>query len=374
MKKIAISQVDTLFASGMYPVEFLFYYGEAFPTKRLRAALRRLSSAFWPMFGTYENGAIRAERYREEYYYDEETAGAEFDVSAVESQAVDADFRFRLPDSKRLFFLKVLRPNNGLVLIPKMSHIAGDGYSYFYFLSLLATLSRSARIPFKSRLTILSLKPHHRRTALKDFSFRDFEPAPATPDERYAIASEEILRKDVKSVIRDAASSGEPRISMNDVLTAVAVKQLAGRQPSRWGESVEVTVPIDVRPYVKEYGPKFFGNGIWLHPIKLRKDDIMNLPPKVLAIQIRTSMPLVSKETYTNYLVGLEDIIAGGEKEKLRPYNPERGCLVTNLSRLPSDKLDFGSGGPASVIPLTVEKNSTAILAKNENFLLRYGY
>jgi len=54
--------------------------------------------------------------------------------------------------------------------------------------------------------------------------------------------------------------------------------------------------------------------------------------------------------------------------------DPRNGCLVTNLSKLPSDKLNFGAGCPELILPLTIEKNSIAILAKKENFILRFAY
>ncbi len=57
-----------------------------------------------------------------------------------------------------------------------------------------------------------------------------------------------------------------------------------------------------------------------------------------------------------------------------RPFDPARGCLVTNLSKMPAERLDFGTGGPAAIVPLTIEKNSAAILARGENFVLRYAY
>jgi hypothetical protein len=72
MKKIPISHVDVLFSNGIYPIEFLFYYKDAFNTKKIRAALRNLSSAFWPLFGVYQDGMIFADRYREENFHDEE--------------------------------------------------------------------------------------------------------------------------------------------------------------------------------------------------------------------------------------------------------------------------------------------------------------
>jgi hypothetical protein len=374
MKNILISQVDVLFSNGIYPIEFLFYYKDAFDTLALRAALRNLSSAFWPMFGEYRDGMIVKDRYREENFYDEETTGAELDVPGLEDRGIDAYSRFRQPDLNKLFFFKAIRPKKGLILIPKLNHMAGDGYSYFYFLSLLATLVHSTRGPIKYFLTAFSSRPHHRRTALKDFSFSTLELKPAPQNERLTVESVDILRKEVKSLIRDVASSHHLQISANDVLAAMAVKKLAGRPANLLGDEVGVTIPIDVRQHVKEYGQRFFGNGIMLHAIKLRRHEVKKSEISEIAVQIRKSMPVVTSETYLNYLTELEEIITQRNSNKLRPFDPEHGCLVTNLSRLPSDKLDFGTGPPEVMFPLTAEKNSTAILTKKENYVLRYAY
>jgi hypothetical protein len=110
------------------------------------------------------------------------------------------------------------------------------------------------------------------------------------------------------------------------------------------------------------------------HTLTLEKEHIENSQAKEIAVDIRKSMPYISRETYIHYLAELEGTISEGNMEKLRPFDPDRGCLVTNLSKLPSDKLDFGTGSPDLIIPLTVEKNSTAILAKKEYFILRYAY
>jgi hypothetical protein len=38
------------------------------------------------------------------------------------------------------------------------------------------------------------------------------------------------------------------------------------------------------------------------------------------------------------------------------------------------DRLNFGKGSPDLIFPLTIENNSTAILADKDNFLLRFAY
>jgi hypothetical protein len=85
-------------------------------------------------------------------------------------------------------------------------------------------------------------------------------------------------------------------------------------------------------------------------------------------------MPAVSKQSYTDYLSQLGEILPEGEAEKRRPFDPASGCLVTNISRLPVDKLDFGTGPPDLIFPLTIEKNAAAVMAKDENFILRFAF
>jgi hypothetical protein len=374
MKEVRISQVDVLFSNGIYPIEFLFYYKEGFKTEKLRRTLRGLSSIFWPMFGEYKDGLIVFDKYREEDCYDEEVIHHEFSIAEIKESRFETYSRFRQPDLKRLFFLKVIRWTNGMALIPKLNHLAGDGYSYFYFLSLLAALSRPALVPFKSSLIGVFLKPHHHRTILKNFSFTGVGLKPVLPVDKFTVEFDEILRTEVQSVIEEIATSNNLHVSSNDILSAVALKKLIGKEREYWGAEVSLTMPIDVRRLVKEYGRGFFGNGLMFHTLKFKKEHIENSPAKEITVEIRKSMPHVSRETYIHYLAELENFISEGDMEKLRPYDPDHGCLVTNLSKLPADKLDFGTGGPDLIIPLTVEKNSIAILAKKENFILRFAF
>jgi len=374
MKEVCISQVDVLFSNGIYPIEFLFYYKEGFKTEKLRRVLRGLSSFFWPMFGEYKDGLIFFDKYREESCYDEQVFPQELNMAEIKENGFEAYSGFRQPDLKRLFFLKVMRWTNGMALIPKLNHLAGDGYSYFYFLSLLAALSRLTLVPFKSSLFGIFLKPHHNRTILKDFSFKEVGMKPLLPVDKFTVEFDEIPRTEVQSVIEEIASSDNLRVSTNDILSAMALKKLVGRQGESWGAEVSLTMPIDVRRLVKEYGRGFVGNGLMFHTLTLKREHIENSQAKEMAVDIRKSMPQVSRETYINYLGELEGTISEGNLEKLRPFDPEHGCLVTNLSKLPAEKLDFGTGSPDLIIPLTVEKNSTAILIKKENFVLRYAF
>lgn len=374
MKKVSISQVDALFANGSYPIEFLFYYKEQLQTKKIRHALQKLSSVFWPLFGEYRNGIISFERYNENECYVEDVDNGEFTVPTTEKGKWDAFSRYRLPHTERLFLFKVTQFRNGTILVPKMYHLAGDGYSYFYFLSSLALLSQKTLLPAKSSMMQVFFRPHHRRTILKDFCFQGIEWE--GPQQNGGLAMEDGLvpRKDVNSSIREVRESKNFRISTNDVLSAIALKNLLKTKKESVDESVELTIPIDVRTKVKEYGRRFFGNGLMLHHMKLKKKDIMNSPKEELAIRIRRAMPAVTKPSYVDYLWQLEKILSEGKKEKFRPFDPASGFLVTNISRLPVDRLNFGTGPPDLIFPFTVEKNAAAVMARDENFILRFAF
>ena len=142
MKSLQISQVDAVFSGGSYPIEFLFYFENGVDSERIRKALRRVSPLFWPLFGRYERGRIEYEGYREEEHLEEKTLTEVFDPAGILDDVLEARRRFSPAESGRLFFLKILHFVNGSLLVPKISHMAGDGYSYFYFLSALAAFSK----------------------------------------------------------------------------------------------------------------------------------------------------------------------------------------------------------------------------------------
>jgi NRPS condensation-like uncharacterized protein len=374
MKKLNISQVDTLFVNGNYPIEFLFYYKERFKTKRIRSALAKLSSAFWPLFGEYKSGRIYFDNYSENACFDEEAVDQLFEAGETNINIYEKYSRSNPADMKELFYLKIIQNRNGTLLIPKMNHLAGDGYSYFYFLAALAAVSRNMFIPLKTNLVRSLYRPHHQRTVLKEFLFAENVIKPFLPGDQFTIEFEEIPRQDVWKAIKEVVSRLNYRISTNDVLSAVAIKKSVKLQKDYFGNNVKLTIPIDVRRHIKEYGQKYFGNGIMLKAVDFETKYIENSSVTEIAVEIRKSMPRVSKDAYLEYLEELEAVIGTGRLDRLKPFDPGQGCLVTNLSRLPADRLNFGTGNPDFIFPLTIEKNSAVILAANDNFLLRFAY
>jgi len=370
MKKINISQVDAIFANGSYPIEFLIYYRNKLSSLRIRRALKKISTDFWPVFGKYQNGIIEFKPYSESDYFEESQSDQKFDPDES-LETIFETYRDAIPPlMDQLFFLKIIQIPNGTILIPKLNHLVGDGYSYFYFLSVLAALSRPNYVPFKRRIILNLYKPDHNRTVLKPFSLSKTGRDPERTAEKLTLRLEKIPRKDIHDMIRDNTA----KLSTNDILSAIVLQHTIRNMKEKPVDQFRLTIPIDVRRQVKEYGRKYFGNGIMFGEIVFQTDEIVASNLMELSLRIRAGMPDVKRESFMKFLGEIESSITAGNTDGLRPYDPERGCLTTNLSKMPVTQLDFGTGLPDFVTPLTIGKNSAGILADKENFILRLAY
>ena len=119
MRTLHISPVDTLFAGGRYPIEFMVYYQRPLPTAGIRLALKALSTAFWPMFGRYQLGILQESRYSEQLFYDEEQVNESFDPQAPIAEIFENNIGISSELEDRLFCLKIRHLKNGSILVPK---------------------------------------------------------------------------------------------------------------------------------------------------------------------------------------------------------------------------------------------------------------
>ena len=374
MKRINISQIDTIFADGSYPIEFLLFYKDRIETSKISDALNELSTSFWPIFGEYSKGEIIFDKYCEDDCFNEEVIDQDFDRGKTNQRIYENYYQINSQNLKKLFFLKIIQYRNGTLLIPKMNHLAGDGYSYFYFLSALAEFTKFISPSTQNHLSRTVYLPSHNRTILKDFQFSENSVGLLPQDEDFLIEYVEILRIEVRQIIADIASSQNQKVSGNDILSAIVVKQIVEKQKSCFVDDIQLSMPIDVRIQIKEYGQQYFGNALMFHRINFKVTNIIKSDIKEIAVEIRKSMPLITKETYLEYLDSIVNFISKGQINKLKPFDPSIGCLVTNLSQMPINKLNFGTGDPDLVFPLSIEKNSVAVLANRDNFILRMAY
>ncbi len=371
MKKIPISQIDALFTNGSYPIEFLMFYQKSINIAKIKSAIEQLSAPFWPLFGEYRDGSIYAKTYSETDVITETSVDKNF--SAGGQFFADAGNSAPLENGK-LFHIHIIRYNNGTVLIPKMDHLAGDGYSFFYFLYQLAVMSRSHALPLKKQLIRAVSAPRHNRTVLRDFQFDSLQIPLEKQPENLTITFQRVAKSAVREQIKAIAANRNARVSSNDILAAMVIETSVELQSSPFGANVNLTIPMDVRNHIKLYGMKYFGNGLMFHRVSFATCDLQHATIDDIAVHIRKSMPDITQSNYLEYLMQLETQIANKQFASLKPYDPAMGCLVTNISKLPTNMLDFGGGNPDAVIPITVGKNSVAIMADQNDYVLRFVY
>ncbi|NPD90384.1 MAG: hypothetical protein HGN29_16850 [Asgard group archaeon] len=371
MKQINISQVSTFFANGSYPIEFLFYFPYRINTSKFSRALKKISTHFWPVFGRYNKGIITGKTYSEEEYIEEILMDESFDPS-VGHEIIYNKFGTMKPElAPRLFHLKILHYKNGSVLIPKMNHLVGDGYSYFYLLSVLAAVTKRGGIPFAPAIITAISKPKNHCDLHSSFHFSVSPPDVITFDGKIDV---EYLELDVTETRNQAKSISEKsglRVSTNDILSARVVKFVLENGKKKQLENFRLAIPVDVRRGVPELGQRYFGNGLIMYNVPFDPKIVAQASIEELAITIRKSFPTVNIHSYETYLKQVEGWIETGQLELLRPYDPDNECLVTNLTQMPITRLDFGSGPPTTVEPLTKGRSGAAILAQDDKFVLR---
>ncbi|MHA1746403.1 MAG: acyltransferase [Promethearchaeota archaeon] len=382
---IPISPVDMFFVNGHYPIEFVLFYPYRIHTKPLRKALKKIAALFWPAFGYYANGEIKAfpkgkeGKEAEDGWWGEETIATEFDPTK-NYETLHREFGTEhlkslqhlqtITSNPRLFHFKLIHFTNGTMLIPTLNHLAGDGYSYFYLLSVLAALYRQRKLPFASLVLGKLFRPRHIRTKRK-FQIPKDEMEGYLPEESLAVEFTAFNKTDIRQkALRASEQSGLP-VSTNDILCAIEAKSVLDSHSSENLSNFNLVIPIDVRRGVPEYGQKFFGNGIMVLKTPLQSADVSNASLETIAIQIRKSFPAVSTASFESFNDSIIQWIDAGDYGKLLPYNPETDCLVTNLSRIPLKALNFGNGMPSLVAPTTIGKGSTLVLSNKDSYILR---
>jgi len=313
LKKINISQISTFFANGSYPIEFLFYFPNKINTKKLRKALKKTAKIFWPVFGSYSEGIITEEIYHEDRYYEEKTMDKAFDSSTVREEMFTS-YGGLTPDvSRRLFYLLVLQMNNGTILIPKMNHLVGDGYSYFYLLSVLAALTRRISIPLASEIISAIFKPTFHSLLNDSFYFTAMPVQPIKNDSEIIVEYIELDQNEVRIQAQYASEIAGTRISTNDILSAMVVKMILDGGKMAKSQNFQLMLPVDMRRRVNEFGQRFFGNPLIMHNVPFEPIASKQLSIEEIAIAIRKSYPEVNRSNYESYQRTIEGWMESGQ-------------------------------------------------------------
>lgn len=384
-----LSPVDYFFTGrDAYAVEFGMYYPYAIDPDRLREALNRTVATFWPVGATLE-----ADR-EDGYVLVPREAPLDFQELPAIAKVPDwhdpksvVPFATTLVSSpgEPLARFRLAPCGAGSVLVANISHCVVDGYSFFFFLSVLAMQYRSKaisleraklallkpdcdRVKLRARAVDLDRSPHKNgvdgadvlaRTGIAYAEPRTL-PKPGESKWEFLTFSDDEL----SGWLKEAEAVTSVRLSKHDVLAATLWKRVA-KDWHRSGDKLSLSSAFDYRRVNPKLSPMYFGNAIRATVAELDRDAILELPLGKVALAIRTSTANVDAaavEASLTCMTELRRLFGDSLPARLHVSHPRTGFLVTNLSRVPRKELDFGGGPPETLLPLTPAPRSAVVL------------
>jgi len=386
MTLIPLSPIDHIFTGiGSYPIEFVFAYDRTIDPDRLGGTIEELVRHFPPI------GSVLVKTSEHSYALEPSAHGVHFEStdSALPFGEGAARYDFLDPvnsvEGEPLTRIKLTQTPEGSVLGVSMSHAVGDGFSYFYFLSAWAKLFHGESI----------LDPSHERQLLiPDAQLRNESLTPGdvlsdcgifwderrTATERKKMHWDRLLlsKEELGSLLREAQQDCDGRLSYNDVLSALLWKTYLEKWDGEHGDSPTfASCPVDVRRILKNFPRTYFGNAVCLATTSLDYDELAGAPLGVLASTIRSIIAGVDEEYARRSLGTLEALRAQqglSVLEENHVIHPRSGILITNLSRLPIQDIEFDAGPPVAFDILTPAQRGAVVLPAAEGADVRVCY
>ena len=374
MNTIPLGPVDYVFTGvGSQPVSFAFYYPSSLDPDKLKQSLGGALGHF-PILQS------RLQKTSEtDYAYRLTEDGLTFDTVECDSpfNKTDRFEKYIVPvlsvEGNPLVKISLTKTPNGSVLAASISHALVDGFSYFHFLTSWARLCRGERIlaPCGDRNTHLaSLNPGSKKVTADDLydkcglflgdSRRPIDGGRTQP-RRFFIPEET-----VRSYRMEAKRTHDVPFTENDVLTA----HLWRTYLPQWtaptsGPKAYVTCPFDFRRAMSGIPRNYFGCALCFATASFDAEGLERAPLGDLAHAVRNAVRRYNNDAVTGALNTLNDFRRQNGPdafEKIHLRHPDRGTIITNLTRMPIRDMDFGAGAPADFLAHVDVTNGMALL------------
>jgi hypothetical protein len=381
IRREALAPLDYVyFEKPQYTMSFLFDFGQRQDFEAMRTSLGRLLSNFYPIKGrieaasnghhdlvvdaTHPFGSVAFEC--REIAKDQEPAYGNDLLALSESAGAG-------PDCALAKFVLHQMPQRS-VLSTSMSHTLADGFSYFFFLAAWAAATRGVELPSAAHQRKLMRYEGHdygdlspeavfERTGYSLLERSALNPPPLKRYESIIIADAEINRHR-QDVERELGQT----MSRNDVVTALLIKDCAQRWHTS-GDTIRLMCQFDMRRLLPGIEPLFFGNAMRGASLALGFDEVTQSSVGQLAKLIHGTVANIARpqaEDTLRCMQGLVDTQGLSATRRLHAWHPEHGMLVTNLTRMPLDQVDFGRGAPQDVFPAGSHSSRSYILVKRQ--------
>lgn len=381
MSTIALSPLDHVFVgAGSYPIEFVFEYDSLLDPDLLSAGLARVVTDFPPI--TSHLVRLSAHQYGFQ-------SGAEVPVLRVAhsdqslddwSEASGYIDSVCTREMELLFRAKLTQTSKGSVLGISFSHAIGDGFSFFYFLSswCKAVKGEEWTPPCHDRNQLIRPLPD----PLPDVTAQSHPTGFFRGRKRENLERSQIQwhrhlfgEDDLQELLAEARDACDVRLSHNAVVAAYLWKTYVPRWGSPTGEpQAFVHCPVDFRRFDRAVLRSYFGNAVCMATAAMDFSELQHASLGAVAVRIHEAIRAVRSDAVATMLESLEvekrrrNVEA---MESIHIIHPETGLLVTNLSRLPLNQLDFGAGVPAALHILTPAQRGAVILPSHAGWDVR---
>ena len=367
-----LSPIDyTFIGESAYPIEFAFQFEGRLDPELLNKSLTRILPDFAPVASILKKTGSMT------YAFETSSDGCPFTVVETETDpSLDVPQVYELLDpvttvpGEPMARIELTVGPTSSVLGVSLSHAIVDGYSYFYFLASWAAACRSAsyKAPIHDRaiLTPASLPEMDlSEEAIRSGSGWSLgEKRSAPPRESLRWERLEFTKDELMEDVRAASEATGMRISVNDVLVIRLWKRFGASWPAP-DERRFLSLPIDFRRVHPEIDLRYFGNAVRGVTLEMKASDLETISISDAAARVHRAVGAIKADEAALSLRQLEALRrnqGADALKRLHVVHPEAGILVTNLSRVPVGRLDFGVGAPVNYRILTPAPRAAAVL------------
>ncbi|MFB0515907.1 MAG: acyltransferase [Candidatus Neomarinimicrobiota bacterium] len=382
MKTYPLSPIDHVFTgAGSYPIEFVFAFKDRIDQARLQSSLEETLVHFPPLRSKLiqlSDTALGFEPTQDGLVLDITGSPSTFEESEDFSQFLESVHSVA---GEPLTKIRLTQTPNGSVLGVSISHALADGFSYFHFLSCWARISRGKPItpPACQREFLLPevtgkepVTPEH---VLNRCGIFWHEKRQTLSRQQIRWERQLLSQVTLNQLLSEAQAEHEARLTHNDVLTAYLWKNYVPRWSRRSAPpTAYASVPVDFRRVLDGLPDTYFGCAVLLAVASIDLERLESASLGELARLVREAVNRISEEAVWDSLETLESIRQErglAVLEELHVVPPNNGLLVTNLSRIPLQDLDFGTGPPTGFQILTPAQRGAVILPAEDGVDIR---
>jgi shikimate O-hydroxycinnamoyltransferase len=367
---------------GSYAIEFAFAYQGTIDATRLRGSLDRSLEYFWPLRSKLARIAEHSYAFQhadDGLVFQTSHSSEIFDDAADVSNFVDSVYSV---EGEPLTRIRLTQTPLGSVLGLSISHTLVDGFSLFHFLTSWSRVFHGQRIlnPSCERgLLTPEVRDSQRAVTADDVLARCglFWAGKRQPASREQLREERFLlsKAEMNELLAEAERDCDVALSHNDVLTAYLWRKCI----TQWDEAdgnptTYVSCPVDFRRILRGVPRTYFGNALCFATTALDYESLAGASLGRLGLLIHEAVGKVRQDTVSGALQTLQRLRQQrglAVLEEVHVVPPQHGLLVTNVSRLPMQNLDFGVGIPTSFRALSSTKRAVAVLPAADGVEIR---